>query len=70
MSVAVEQKGAELLFGEPVELFQDPMLLSGPRRPGYAVSADGETILLAEPVGRPSPPTIRVVLNWLAEYER
>jgi dipeptidyl aminopeptidase/acylaminoacyl peptidase len=70
VSVAVEEKGNELLFGKPAELFQDPMLLSGPRRPGYAVTPDGDTILLPEPVGRPSPPTIRVVLNWLAEYRR
>jgi serine/threonine-protein kinase len=70
LSVAVEEKGGELLFGDPKELFQDPMLLGGPRRPGYAVTPDGQTIILAEAVGRPSPPTIRVVLNWLAEYRR
>ena len=41
MAVSVEEKGQELLFGEPQQLFQDPMLISGPRRPGYAVTPDG-----------------------------
>ena len=70
LSVTVEEKGGELLFAAAEELFQDPMLLGGPRRPGYSVTPDGETVLLAESVGRPSPPTIRVVLNWLSDYSR
>ena len=70
MAVEVSKAGGELRFGEPRELFQHPMLTSGPRRPGFAVTPDGEGVVMAEMVGRPSPPTIRVVLNWLAEYER
>ncbi len=70
MAVDVVQEGDQLRFGAPRELFQHPLLTSGPRRPGYDVSPSGDAVLLAEPVGRPRPPTIRVVLNWLADYER
>ncbi|MEZ5364541.1 MAG: protein kinase [Bryobacterales bacterium] len=70
MAVEVERRGEELFFSDPTELFQDPTLLSGPRRPGYAVTPDGDEFLLPEPVGRPTPPTIRVALHWLADYKR
>ncbi|MCB9383813.1 MAG: serine/threonine-protein kinase [Bryobacterales bacterium] len=70
LAVQVERRGDELFFSSPTELFSDPTLLSGPRRPGYAVTPDGDHILLPEPVGRPTPPTIRVALHWLADYKR
>ena len=59
-----------LLVGEPKVLFRDGALNTSTLQP-YAVSADGKRILLAEPVedGK-KPPTIHVVQNWFAEFQK
>ena len=36
----------------------------------YDVSPDGQRFAVVEMVGAPPTPTIRVVLNWLAEFRR
>jgi len=54
----------------PQPLFGHPALSGGFRSPGYDVSPDGERFTIVEMVGAPPVPTIRVVLNWLAEFQR
>ena len=34
----------------------------------YDVSADGQTFFIAERIREPSPPVIRVVQSWFAEF--
>lgn len=54
-------------LGEPQALFRRASLAGGPRSPGYDVSPDGSRFVLVELPERPAPPTIKVVLNWLAQ---
>lgn len=68
-AVPVETDGG-LELGDPQELFSHPALNAGRRGSAYDVSADGSRIAIVEIVGQPPLPTIRVVLNWLAEFQR
>jgi Tol biopolymer transport system component len=54
--------------GSATRLFEHSTLREGNRDPRYDVSADGQRFLLAEPVGGAAGPSIRVVLNWFAEF--
>jgi serine/threonine protein kinase/Tol biopolymer transport system component len=47
---------------QPVPLFKIPPV-------SYDVTADGQRILVAEPVGPPQKPAIHVVQNWFAEFK-
>jgi|GEM_PF-1817200 len=55
---------------EPEPLFGHPALSGGFRSPGYDVSPDGQRFAVVEMVGAPPAPTIRIVLDWLAEFQR
>lgn len=55
---------------QPQPVFDSPALAGGFRSPGYDVSPDGTRFAVVEMVGTPPVPTIRVVLDWLAEFRR
>ena len=55
---------------QPQLIFDSPALAGGFRSPGYDVSPDGQRFAVVEMVGTPPVPTIRVVLDWLAEFRR
>ena len=55
-------------MGSTRRLFEPPAWLTGSINPQYDISADGQRFLLAEPVGEVAEPSIRVVLNWFAEF--
>ncbi len=65
--VAVRVKlGEQAEIGDPQPLFSHPNQTRGRRPAGYGVSPDGRRFVLVEPDMEPRPPTIQVVLNWLA----
>ncbi len=72
MVVAVSTEG-EFSAGSPTELFEHPGLQTSINNPNYDVSLDGQRFVLAEPVGYDATEapqaTIRVVLNWFAEFK-
>ena len=72
MVVAVSMEG-EFSPGSPKALFEHPGLRRGINYPNYDVSLDGQKFILAEPVGYDATEapqsTIRVVLNWFAEFK-
>ena len=51
--------------GKPTRLFDAAGLSAAP---GYDVSPDGQQFIIAEPVGDPPRPSIRVVQNWYEEF--
>jgi hypothetical protein len=57
-----------LAVGTPQSLFESPGFALPSSSAMYDVSADGQTFFIAEPVGEPSQPVIRVVLNWFEEF--
>jgi Tol biopolymer transport system component len=57
-----------LAVGTPQSLFESPGLALPTYSAMYDVSADGQTFFIAEPVGEPSQPVIRVVQNWFEEF--
>jgi len=61
---------AEVELGRAQRLFDSPDLMSRNPWPQYDVSADGQRVLTATPVGDGSDrrASIRVVLNWFAEF--
>jgi len=77
------QQGKELLYVEPggtlmaVSVSLAPEFSAGAASTlfryqdlvPYDVSADGQRFILTEPVGKASPPVIRVVQNWFAEFQ-
>ena len=69
--VRVSTEG-EFSAGSPKELFEHPGLRNSFNIPNYDVSLDGQTFILAKPVGydgtEASPPSIRVVQNWYEEF--
>ena len=72
MVVAVSTEG-EFSAGSPTELFEHPGLRSSVNYPNYDVSLDGQRFILPQPVGydetEAPQATIRVVLNWYAEFK-
>ncbi len=72
MVVAVSTEG-EFSPGSPTELFEHAGLRRIINYPNYDVSLDGQRFILPEPVGydetKAPQTTIRVVLNWFAEFK-
>ncbi len=72
MVVAVSTEGV-FSAGLPAELFEHPGLRSSLNYPNYDVSLDGQRFILPEPVAYDATEapqaTIRVVLNWYAEFK-
>ncbi len=70
VSVSTER---EFSPGLPTEVFEHPGLLRALNYPAYDVSLDGRKFILSERVGydatEASKVTIRVVLNWFAEFK-
>ena len=56
--------------GTPKALFGANVLFPGGQRAHYAVTADGQTFILARPTSTRSLPTTAVVVNWLAEIAK
>ena len=54
--------------GQPTRLFDAGALEAGTTLPGYDVSPDGQQFIIAQPVGDPPQPSIRVVQNWYEEF--
>ena len=52
--------------GEPIRLFDGVRV--GGTQPRYDVSPDGRQFIIAQPVGDPPRPSIRVVQNWYEEF--
>ena len=72
MVVAVSTEG-EFSPGSPTELFEHAGLRRIINYPNYDVSLDGQRFILPEPVAYDATEapqaTIRVVLNWYAEFK-
>jgi serine/threonine protein kinase/Tol biopolymer transport system component len=66
MVVSVNQ-GAELSFGKPVALFEQPGITSSPGQQ-YDVAPDGQKFVVIEAVSEDRPPVMRVVQNWISEF--
>ncbi|MCP5120340.1 MAG: hypothetical protein GY953_56820, partial [bacterium] len=60
--------GPEVVIGAAERLFEQPGI-SPQAGPQYDVSADGQRIVVVEPVGGEAVLTIRVVQNWFSEFE-
>ena len=63
--------GSSFSAGSATRLFEHPGLRLGTMNDPYDVSADGQRFILVEPAGEgadASEPSIRVVLNWFAEF--
>lgn len=72
LMVVTVQTDGQFRHDTPRELFVDGGFAAvGSDEPGYDVSADGQRILMAEPVS-PSETnrTIRIVNNWFEELKR
>ncbi|MCP5115250.1 MAG: hypothetical protein GY953_30835 [bacterium] len=67
--VAVSVSGSPpFALGPATRLFEHSKLRAESVQPNYDLSADGERVLLAEPVGEAAEPSVRVVQNWFAEF--
>ncbi|MBI1357110.1 MAG: protein kinase [Acidobacteria bacterium] len=69
LMAAPVHEGADPPVGAPEKLFEDPALGGGPRSSGYDAAPDGSRFVVAELPERPTPPTIKVVLNWRSAFE-
>ena len=61
--------GQSFSVGLATRLFEHPSLITASSFPQYDVSANGQRIVLAEPVDGEAPElSIRVVQNWYEEF--
>jgi Tol biopolymer transport system component len=66
-SVAVEERGDGLSFGQPQKLFDFRSMSADGR--GWAVTADGQRFLVVEPAESAPPEPVTVIVNWPAAIE-
>ena len=63
MAVPVESRAGGLVVGSAVALFNTGLQPSG--SPTWALSADGERVLVIETITEMDTPNLTVVVNWL-----
>ena len=59
-----------VLVGKPLKVFEGPYVRSGAFWQNYAVSPDGQRLLMIKATGREVPARLHVVLNWFEELKR